>query len=460
MTDSKHTRTSSATRRILVMGAGLLVGASAIATIVSGCKDSTASPDNAAGGRGGGRGMRFGDGGGLVFAVDVLEVKAKKVNYIVTAPGTIEAFERVQVTARVGGVVDKVAFSEGQEVKKGDVLVLIDSERYRLSVNSSKAALEKAQAAQKDVEGQVSRREGAMKDHPGLIPGEELETYRTKTLTAKADTSVAAENLKVAELNLRDSAVRAPMDGIIQTRTVETGQYVNAGVVMATLLRQDPMLLRFNVEPQEAPRLKVGMKASFTMRETQRSFEAKLSLIAAAADPTTHMVAVTGEVQAEEHKYWLRPGSFCDVAVDVGATRDAPIIPRFATRATDHGYVTYVIENDVAQERVVTLGMSTKDGWVEVRTGLKDGDQIVVRGAEALSNGARVRATRVTEVDGGIAPTPDTDMGGGGDGGAGPAGSGRRRGGGGGGPGGSSSWGGRRGPGAPSGAPGSGAAAP
>jgi membrane fusion protein, multidrug efflux system len=401
------------------------------------CKRDTPSPDATQGGGGrGGRGMR-GDGG-LVFAVDLLEVDAKKVDYIVTAPATIEAFERVQVTARVSGVVDKVAFTDGQQVKQGDVLVIIDSERYRLAVNSGKAAVEKAQAAQKDVEGMVSRREGAMKDHPGLIPGEELETYRTKTLTAKADTAVAAENLKIAELNLRDSFVRSPIEGVIQTRSVETGQYVNAGVVMATLLRQDPMLLRFQVEPQEAPRLKPGMKATFTMRETQRTFEAKLTLIAGAADPTTHMVGVTGEVLSTE-KYWLRPGSFCDVAVDIGATRDAPVIPRFATRATDHGYVTYVVENDVAQERVITLGMSTKDGWVEVRSGLKDGEMIVVRGAEALTPGARVRGNRVTSLDAGI-PSADN-----GEGGApAPEGSGRRRGGGGRGgrPGGSASAGG------------------
>lgn len=375
-----------------------------------------------------GRGMR--GEGGVMFAVDTLKVEAKKIDYIVTAPGTIEAFERVQVTSRVAGVVDRVAFSEGQAVKKGQPLVVIDSERYRLSVNSARAALEKAQASQKDVEAMVARREGAMKDHPGLIPGEELETYRTKSLTAKADTSVASESLKTAELNLRDSTVVAPIEGVIQTRTIETGQYVNAGYVMATLLHQDPMLLRFQVEPLEAPRLKAGMKATFTLRETQRTFDAKITLVSGAADPTTHMVAVTAEVDAnEEHRYWLRPGSFCDVNVDVGATREAPVIPRFATRATDHGYVAYVIENELAQERQITLGMSTKDGWVEVRSGLKDGDWIVVRGAEALTNGAKVRANKLSSLDAGAEPIKDDAAEG--EAGAAPAGSGRGGGGGG-----------------------------
>ncbi|MDI1431357.1 efflux RND transporter periplasmic adaptor subunit [Polyangium sorediatum] len=333
---------------------------------------------------------------GLSFAADVMPVEAKKVTYTVNAPGTIEAFERVQVTARVAGVVDRVAFTEGQEVKKGDVLVVIDSERYLLAVNGAKAALAKTEASVRDMEAMVARREGASGMNPGLIPGEELDSYKSKVLTAKADRDIAFQSLRSAQLNLRDSSVRAPMVGAIQTRTVETGQYVQAGYVMATLLQSDPLLLRFQVEPLEAPRLKVGMTATFTMRETLRKFTAKITLIAAAADPTTHMVAVTGEVNDEGHKYWLRPGSFCDVSVDIGAQREAVTIPRLAARATDHGYVAYVVENGVAKERVLALGMSTQDGWVEVRSGLAAGDVLVVRGAEALTDGAKVRPTTIT----------------------------------------------------------------
>lgn len=363
------------------------------------CKGSSGKTDPSAAGSGkGGRGGKGGALGG--FAVDVMDLEAKKLDYVVTAPGSIEAFERVQVTARVAGAVDKVAFVDGQSVKRGDVLVLIDSERYRLGVNSARAQLAKSDAAQKDTEAMVARREGASEQHPGLIPGEELATYRTKSLTAKADTAVSAEAVKVAELNLRDSAVRAPIEGVIQTRTVETGQYVQAGYVMATLLRQSPLLLRFPVEPQEAPRLKVGMVATFTLRETQRTFSAKITLVSAAADPQTHLVGVTAEVDDTDHKYWLRPGSFVDVSVDVGASRESVVVPRSAVRATDHGYVGYVIEGDTARERVVGLGMSTKDGWVEVRTGLKPGEKLVIRGAEALTEGAKVKVGRAG-VDGG-----------------------------------------------------------
>jgi multidrug efflux system membrane fusion protein len=395
--------------------------------VLAGCKKEAATGESRPTAQG--RGPR-GAGAAVAFAVDVMPVVAKTVDYIVQAPGTLEAFERIQVTARVSGVVDKVNFSEGQDVKKGDVLAVIDSERFQLAVNSAKAGLEKVQASQKDTEAMVARREGASADHPGLIPGEELATYQTKTLTAKADTAVANESLKVAQLNLRDAFVRAPIDGVIQTRTVETGQYVNTGYLMATLLRADPLLLRFQVEPDYAPRLKPGMPVSFTLRETQGDFKAKITLVAAAADAATHTVAVTAQVDSDNKKYWLRPGSFCSVSIDVGAKREAPVIPRLATRATDHGYIVYVVQNDVAAEKVVTLGMNTKDGWVEVRSGLTAGELLVVRGVESLTNGAKVNASKVDSLDPAAPETPLTPRGAGSAAGArpSPSGSGARRG--------------------------------
>jgi len=330
--------------------------------------------------------------GSLTYPVDVYAIESKKLAYTVTAPGTLEAFEQVQVTARVAGIIDKVAFTEGQKVEKGAPLVVIDSERYQLAVQSAAASYAKADASRKEKDAQTKRREAAMADHPGLIPTEELATYQTQGLTAKADVDLAGANLRIAEVNLRDSSVKAPMAGVIQTRTVETGQYVQVGTVLATLLQNDPMLLRFDVVPLEAPRLKTGMTATFKLRETLRTFQAKITLVAGAADPDSHMVKVTAEVIQEDHKYWLRPGSFCDVTVDVDGARNVVAVPRTAVRPSEHGFLAYVVEDGVAHERTLSLGMNTRDGWVEVRDGLKPGDKLVIRGAEPLSDGAKVTA--------------------------------------------------------------------
>lgn len=375
--------------------------------VIAGCgkkEDPTAGkggPGGGGKGKGGGRGAR--GGGNLAFPVDTLKVELKKNEYLIKAPGTLEAFERVQVTARVSGVVDKVSFREGQEVKKGAILVSIDSERYRVSVNTAKAVLEKSKASQLDVEGQVKRREGAMEKNPGLIPGEELETFRTRSLTAKADTAVSNENLRAAQLNLRDSGVRAPMSGTIQTRTVETGQYVQAGYVMATLLQRDPMLLRFLVLPSDAPRIKPGQEVEFTLRETLRAFKAKVTLVAGSADVDTRLVQITAQVEETEHKFWLRPGAFADVTINLPTNREAPLIPRAAIRPSDRGFLVFVIDNGVAQERVLQLGMNTANGWVEVKDGLKGGEALVVRGQDSLKNGTKVTERVLSSFDEGPA---------------------------------------------------------
>ena len=150
------------------------------------------------------------------------------------------------------------------------------------------------------------------------------------------------------------------------------------------------------------------MVANFAMRETQHTFSAKITLTAGAADATTHMVSIKAEVTADAKKYWLRPGSFCDVSVDIGSPRLSPVIPRGALHATDHGYVVYVVDDhDVAAEKVVQIGMSTKDGWVEIRDGLKDGDWYVVHGGDALQDGAHVKATKLDRrADGGTEADP------------------------------------------------------
>jgi RND family efflux transporter MFP subunit len=336
----------------------------------------------------------------LAYPVQVAPLSPRRVSYTVLAPGSIEAFQQVQITARVAGVVDRVAFVEGQTVKQGDVLVVIESERYQVALDQARAAQAKSEAAEKAAEAELTRRQGAVSEHPGLVPGEEIEQYATSVATTKADVESARQSVRVAELNMRDAYVRAPFAGVIQSRTVQAGQYLQPGATLATLLQRDPLLVRFPVTEQDAPRLKPGMTANLSLRESARKYSAKILLVAEAADPTTRLVPVTGQVDDTEHKYWLRPGAFCDVDVPIGDARDAIVVPTLSVQPTDKGNVVYVVDDkNTAHVRVVTLGMHTPEGGVEVTQGLKAGDLLVVRGFEPLSEGAPVQVTEHTTVE-------------------------------------------------------------
>jgi multidrug efflux system membrane fusion protein len=366
----------SLTNRKLIV----IVAAAALVVSTGACKKETAGgPAAGAGGR-----------GRVQFPVDVEQVAVRSLVYSVTAVGSVEAFEKVQVTARVSGAVDRVRFSEGEYAAAGQVLVEIETERYRLAVESAQASFEKAEASKADAEAGLKRRETVQTQNPGLIPGEEVETWRTKVLTAASEVAEKRSALNQAKLNLSDAFVKAPISGIIQTRTVQTGQFVQTGTVLATLVRRDPLLLRFRVPERDAARIKPGQQARFRVREDEREFTAKVVHVAESADDTSRLVDITANIEDPSDRS-LRPGSFAEITVPVASASEAPVIPVAAVRPSERGFLAYVVEGDKAVERILTLGMRSADGRVEVLSGLKGGESLVVRGSEALSNGVSVR---------------------------------------------------------------------
>jgi multidrug efflux system membrane fusion protein len=317
-------------------------------------------------------------------------VVARELQYTLDAVGSIEAYERVQVTARVAGVVERVRFSEGEQVKQGALLAEIEPQRFQVAVRSAQAALERARASKADAQAGMGRREQALAKSPGLIPAEELESWRTKQRLADAELLSAQASYDQAALNLRDARVRAPLAGTIETRSVQTGQYAQPGAVLATLVRRDPLLLRFSVAEVDASKLQRGQTVKFQVRGLERSFSAKVTHVAGVAEAASRMVPITAEVAADERDQ-LRPGAFAEVQVPIGGNSTLPVVPEVGVRPSEKGFLAYVVEGDRAHERVLSLGLHTADGHVEVRAGLKVGEQLVIRGGEALKDGVKIK---------------------------------------------------------------------
>jgi membrane fusion protein, multidrug efflux system len=326
----------------------------------------------------------------MQFPVEVRPVEARAVDYTVDAVGTIDVFEKVQITARVAGALEKVSFREGEVVKQGQTLAAIDPARFSLAAKQAAAGIDSAKAALADAEAGLARREQADKANPGLIPGEEIATWRTKVSTARAALASQQVGRQQAALDLRDAYVRAPIAGEIQTRTVETGQYVQVGTVLATMVRRDPLQLRFKVPEAEAGRFAKEAPINFTVEGGTRPYRAIVRHVAAVADATSRLVDVTAEIDDPE-RATLRPGGFAQVSVPIGGKKDAPVVPESAVRPSEKGFLAYVVDGDTARERVVELGLRTADGLVEIKSGIQIGERIVVHGAEALRDGAPVR---------------------------------------------------------------------
>jgi len=352
----------------------------------------------AAGAKKGGRDLRF--------PVEIATVAVRPVELTASGVGSVEAFEIVAVTAQVAGAVTKVDFVEGDQVDAARVLVEIAPERFRLAAVASAADLARASADHAAASEALARRERLDKDSPGAVTQEEIANARARVALAVAVADQARAQSALAELNQRDALVRAPLAGTVQSRAVATGQYVRVGDVLATLLRRDPLRLRFRLRAEEGSGIQPGTACRFTVPTAPAGagaaageHTARITHIAGAADPASRLLELLATVDPATAAA-LIPGAFAQVTVPLARATAAPVIPQTAVRASERGFLAYVIEGEgeaaLARERVLDLGLRTPTGEVEVRSGLKPGERVVVRGAEGLREGAGVKIDSAT----------------------------------------------------------------
>ncbi len=343
--------------------------------------------------------------GAPVFPVETMTVRSRPLQVTVHAVGSVTAFEEVSVTARVAGVVEQVRFMEGDSVGAGQVLAVIEPERHRAQFLAAEAALKQAAAMRDEAAQAWQRRAGLAETNPDLVREEELQAFRTKAAAAEAETMKAKAAHDLAALNLRDASVRTPAAGIVQARLVHTGQYVQPGTAIARLLREDPLLLRFEVAEAEARDLRRDAAVSFT--SGGREYAATILHIAGSAN-AARMVPVVARVEGGTAD--LRPGAFANVRIVTDVNRDAVVIPQIAVRPSAAGLIAFVVEDGKAVRRTVVSGMRTPEGLLEIREGLRPGEQLVLRGADALREGVAVRVAEASAGEGRpvTAPAPQT----------------------------------------------------
>jgi multidrug efflux system membrane fusion protein len=318
--------------------------------------------------------------------VRVAPVAAKDVVYQIKALGSLEAQDMVQVTAQVEGVATDVRFREGDRVSPSTVLLRIDPDRYKLEAERAKAVLDQAKADRGQAEADLKRREALAQSE--LLSAEELTRSRTdrNRLAAAVDVAQAAQG--IALQNLQRAEVRAPIAGTINTRTVDTGQFVRTGTVLATIVDDSRLRLRFKVSEAESLRAHEGGTVTFRVAPLgPRDFEARIYHVGRIADPATRQVEVLAWV---DRPGALKPGFFAEVTLAGEERRGAVVVPESAIQASEQGFVTYVVEEGKAVLRPIQIGLRTGTGVVEILSGLKRGETVVTEGSDRLADGIPV----------------------------------------------------------------------
>jgi len=321
------------------------------------------------------------------LAVRVAPVAVRDVVYEIRALGSLEAQEMVQVTAEVEGAVSDVVFHEGDRVGPGTVLLRIDPERYRLEAERAEAALQQARAEYGRAQADLTRREELAENK--LVAQEEMTRSRGENLRLAAAVEAVKAAHAIALQNLRRSEVRPPKAGEINSRTVDTGRYVKAGDVLATLVDTSRLRLRFKLSEGESLRAQVGGEATFRVGAIgSRDFTGRIYHVSGVADPATRQVEVLAWVR---NPGVLKPGFFAEVRLAGETRKGAVVVPEGAVQASERGFVTYVVADGRAHARPVKIGLRTGNAEVEILDGVRPGETVVIEGSDTLADGVPVQ---------------------------------------------------------------------
>jgi RND family efflux transporter MFP subunit len=327
-----------------------------------------------------------GGAGVAATPVSVAPVKRTNLNSYLVLNGVVEPERKVEIFSRLAAYVRRIVKEEGAYVKQGDILALLDDTEIKISYDKAKIELEQAKLSLGEAEQNYKRnKELIAKD---LISEQEFQTQEATYKQRQLDYQNRSEDFKNLKLQLNWTKIRALSEGYITERLIEVGDRVNANEQVYTIEDFKPLLIRVYVPASDATQLKTKMAAEVTTEVLKGTiFSGDVKLINPRIDVQTGTVKVTVEVTDESLQ--LKPGMFVEVRIITGAKENLLVIPRKAVLYKQNRTYVFVMNNNKVSQREVSLGLVEED-QVEVTSGLKEDDVIVVVGVEGIKDGQRV----------------------------------------------------------------------
>jgi RND family efflux transporter MFP subunit len=338
--------------------------------------------------------------------VTVAAAISRKVTEFDEFTGRFEAVERVEVRPRVSGYISSVNFTDGNEVKKGDVLFVIDPRPYAAERDKARAQLAQARSQLVLAKSERERATKLLGQH--AISQEEFDTRSAGNEQAQANVEAAQAALDAAALNLEFTRVTAPISGRISRALVTSGNFVaNGQTLLTTLVSLDPIYVTFDGDEQAYLKYikqihvsshagsKDGASPVRVGLADERGFphQGTMAFVDNALDPATGTIHSRALLDNRERLF--TPGLFARIRLMDSTQHDAVLVNDSAI-GTDQTvrYVLVVGDGNKVEYRPVQLG-PVIDGLRVVQSGLQPGEVIVVNGLQRVRPGAQVQAQRV-----------------------------------------------------------------
>ncbi len=380
---------------------------------------ATAGTDGERGSARGGRGAA----GGADRAIPVLVVPVMKRDVPITTEGlgSVIAYKTVNVRTQVDGRLDRVAFKEGQAVKRGDLLAQVDPRPFEIQLHQAEAALARDTAQLSGAELNLKRYEAVVTQR--LIPQQQVDDQRALVDQLKGTVQSDQAQIENAKLQLVYARISSPIDGVTGIRLVDAGNIVHAAdqtaIVVVTQL--DPIAILFTLPQDELPRVVQSQSSGAPLVEALSQDGSKvigsgqLELVDNQINQNTATIRLKAIFPNPSHSLW--PNQFVKTRLRLGIKKGALVIPAAAVQRGPQGTFVYVVTED-GKAQVKQVQVDTIEGAdALIAKGIDAGDKVVTEGQNQLRPDARVTVRQ-----------PNTGGDGGGDSGAAHPGGGKRAG--------------------------------
>ena len=359
----------------------MLAMALAICALLSGCSSQSAKSARAG-------------GPPPAIPVGVASVKQGDFNVYLNGLGSVQAYYTVSLKTRIDGQVMQVNFREGQDVKTGDLLLVIDPRPYQVALDQAKANLVKDQAQLTNAKAQYERNKVLYEQ--GVIAKQDLDTLEASFGTYEGTIEADKAAIQNAELNLTYCYIKSPIDGRVGLRQVDPGNYVTAasGTALLVITQLHPIAVVFTLPEDQLQEVMQRMRQgtlevdAYSRDDTQKLATGKLETISNQIDQTTGTVQLKAIFDNPDNALW--PNQFVNAHLLLQTLKEAVTAPASATQRGPDGTFTYVVDsNHTVQMQPITVQL-TQGATIVVSKGLTAGQRVVTDGQEKLQAGMRV----------------------------------------------------------------------
>jgi multidrug efflux system membrane fusion protein len=371
-------------RRSYIAAGTLLLVVAALALVLHARSDSVAAAKSKA------------QAGPPAVPVLVASAEAKDVPVILRGLGTVQAFNNAPLKSQVGGAVTEINFKEGQDVRKGDLLIQLDPRPYQAVLDQSKAALAKDQAALANAQTDLQRYSKLLAQN--FTPEQQYETQKSTVAQDQAAVANDEAAINAAQLNVDYASIKSPIDGVTGIRQVDIGVLVQANSqTLVTVTQIEPIFVIFTLPETNIAAIRAAMAQgqlavqAFAASDEKQIAEGVLDLVDNTVDQTTGTVKLKAEFPNKDKALW--PGQFVNAHLVLKLVHDGITVPSVAIQTGPSGPYAYVVKDDSTVERRPVTVVQTDNNATLVGSGLQANERVVTAGLFKLEQGTKVQVS-------------------------------------------------------------------